>query len=119
MAPDRFSVRFCSASFPSQRFTSSAEGSVSPSGDTGCDGGAAAFDLTVEKVHVLQASTRLAVRLLPCDVLARVAYEQERRRARPPITRTPFSGYMRVRGGSPCILDEDGRSIRNGSTSAI
>jgi aminoglycoside phosphotransferase (APT) family kinase protein len=40
---------------------------------------AAALGLAAEKVHVLQASNRLAVRLLPCDVLARVANEQESR----------------------------------------
>jgi aminoglycoside phosphotransferase (APT) family kinase protein len=40
---------------------------------------AAALGLAVEKAHVLQESNRLAVRLLPCDVLARVANEQESR----------------------------------------
>lgn len=35
---------------------------------------AAAFDLRVDDVVVLQDANRLAVRLLPCDVLARVAY---------------------------------------------
>jgi hypothetical protein len=34
---------------------------------------AAALDLTVDDAIVLQASNKLAVRLLPCDVLARVA----------------------------------------------
>jgi aminoglycoside phosphotransferase (APT) family kinase protein len=37
----------------------------------------AALGLAVEKAHVLQQSNRLVVRLLPCDVLARVANEQE------------------------------------------
>src|SRR6186997_78436 len=35
---------------------------------------AEAFDLRVDAAVVLQDSNRLAVRLLPCDVLARVAY---------------------------------------------
>src|SRR5215210_3400967 len=35
---------------------------------------AAALGLSVEDAVVLHASNRLAVRLLPCDVLARVAY---------------------------------------------
>jgi len=38
---------------------------------------AAALGLAVETAHVLQGSNRLAVRLLPCNVLARVANEQE------------------------------------------
>ena len=37
--------------------------------------GAAALGLRVDEAVVLHASNRLAVRLLPCDVLARVAYE--------------------------------------------
>ena len=40
---------------------------------------AAALGLAVENAQVLQESNRLAVRLLPCDVLARVANEQESR----------------------------------------
>jgi aminoglycoside phosphotransferase (APT) family kinase protein len=39
-------------------------------------GAAAALDLTVDDAIVLQESNRLAVRLLPCDVLARVAEER-------------------------------------------
>src|SRR5439155_14662774 len=35
---------------------------------------ASALDLRVDDAIVLQDSNRLAVRLLPCDVLARVAY---------------------------------------------
>ncbi|MGH7781177.1 MAG: phosphotransferase family protein [Candidatus Binataceae bacterium] len=39
-------------------------------------GTAAALDLTVDDAIVLQQSNKLAVRLLPCDVLARVAEER-------------------------------------------
>jgi Phosphotransferase enzyme family len=44
-------------------------------------GAAAALDLTVDDAIVLQESNRLAVRLLPCDVLARVAEERTIRSA--------------------------------------
>ena len=39
-------------------------------------GAAAALGLTVDDAIVLQESNKLAVRLLPCDVLARVAEER-------------------------------------------
>ena len=42
-------------------------------------GTAAALDLTVDDAIVLQQSNKLAVRLLPCDVLARVAEERIKR----------------------------------------
>ena len=42
-------------------------------------GAAAALGLTVDDVIVLQESNRLAARLLPCDVLARVAEERIKR----------------------------------------
>ena len=42
-------------------------------------GAAAALGLTVDDAIVLQESNKLAVRLLPCDVLARVAEERIKR----------------------------------------
>ncbi|MGH7923513.1 MAG: phosphotransferase family protein [Candidatus Binatus sp.] len=42
-------------------------------------GAAAALNLTVDDAIVLQESNKLAVRLLPCDVLARVAEERIKR----------------------------------------
>ena len=39
---------------------------------------ASALDLTVDDAIVLHNSNKLAVRLLPCDVLARVAHERIR-----------------------------------------
>ncbi|MGC2304212.1 MAG: hypothetical protein WA447_12925, partial [Candidatus Binatus sp.] len=42
-------------------------------------GAAAALGLTVDDAVVLQESNKLAVRLLPCDVLARVAEERIKR----------------------------------------
>jgi hypothetical protein len=42
-------------------------------------GAAAALGLTVDDAIVLQESNKLAVRLLPCDVLARVAQEHIKR----------------------------------------
>ena len=44
-------------------------------------GAAAALGLTVDDAIVLQESNKLAVRLLPCDVLARVAEEHMKRQA--------------------------------------
>ena len=44
-------------------------------------GAAAALGLTVDDAIVLQESNRLAVRLMPCDVLARVAEERIKRQA--------------------------------------
>ena len=45
----------------------------------GAMGAAAALGLTVDDAIVLQESNKLAARLLPCDVLARVAEERIKR----------------------------------------
>lgn len=47
---------------------------------------ASALDLTVDEVIVLQDSNKLTLRLLPCDVVARVAEEQSRRAAEFEVT---------------------------------
>lgn len=76
-------------------------------------GAAAALGLTVDDAIVLQESNKLAVRLLPCDVLARVAEERIKRWAEFEVelalrlaeTGSPVAAFGRAADGQKSILE--------------